>query len=238
MSHPIVSQLASQWFSEYSRLAYWIARQWCKRLLDYSARRYSADELAELAQDAVCRGYDRFAKRCATDICGQSERRQWVCQCVMRGVRDTIRSKSCFGSITDGVAVRDDAMNRFTRAHAGYVHGHDNEKQDALDQLHYQPVPHAVQQWELEQLAERELPDHLRLTAVYAACGLTQEQSAIIQGVTSRTVRKRLREAREYLAPELSIYAIVCDALRACMNQQDERNNEPAQPLLTESAAQ
>jgi hypothetical protein len=147
MSNPIVSQLASQWFAEYIPLAYWVARRWCQRLLDYSARSYSADELAELVQHAVCRGFDRFAKRCDQEICGQLERRRWVCLCVSRGARDAIRSKSRFGSITSGTAVRDDAMNRFTRVHAGFVHGQDGEKQDALEQVHYQPVPQPVQRW-------------------------------------------------------------------------------------------
>ena len=42
-----VSSLASQWFDEYVRLAYWIARRWSRRLLDSRARGYSADELEE-----------------------------------------------------------------------------------------------------------------------------------------------------------------------------------------------
>ena len=63
MSKSILSPLVAQWFDEYHRLAYWLARRWTKRLLDYRSRTISADELQELAQDAVCRGFDRFAKR-------------------------------------------------------------------------------------------------------------------------------------------------------------------------------
>ncbi len=82
MSHSIVSQLAAKWFVEYSRLAYWLGRRWSRRLLDYRGRRYSSDELEELAQDAVCRGYDRLVKRCQREVCGQSDRehKRWVCQ--------------------------------------------------------------------------------------------------------------------------------------------------------------
>lgn len=239
MSHLIVSELASKWFSDYSRLAYWVSNRWCKRFLNCSSRDYSADELAELVQDAVCRGYGRFLKRCTTDICGQSERKRWVCQCTMHGVRDAIRSKSSFGSITDGAAVRDDIMNRGVRAKPGFVHGNDDEKQNAIDQVDYQPVTHAVQQWELELLAERELPSHLRDTAVYAACGLSQQQSALLQEVTSRTVRNRLREIREYLSPQTNVYATICGALLACLNDGNSKGDEPLiQTLSVELAAQ
>ena len=64
-----VSGLASQWFDEYSRLAYWLARRWSRRLLACRARSCSADELEELAQDAVCRGFDRFANPLGTVAC-------------------------------------------------------------------------------------------------------------------------------------------------------------------------
>ena len=168
-----LSGLFSQWFTEYGRLAYWVARRWSWRLLNRYARDYTPDELEELAQDAIARGFDRFAKRCAKSVCGESDRKKWVCQCVIRGARDAIRAKSCFGSISDGVVVRDDAMNRYKRVAPGFVHGDDSEKQDALEAVHYSPVVYAVQRWELEELVNRELPAHLRPTALYAAIGLT-----------------------------------------------------------------
>jgi len=164
MSDSTLSQLVAQWFNEYHRLAYWLARRWARRSLAYRARRYSANELEELAQDAVCRGFDRFAKRCQREVCGLSDRKRWVCQCVIKGALDAVRSKSRFGSITEPVAVRDDAMNRCQRVDAGFSHGTDNEKQDALAQASYAPIDHPVQRWELEQLVERELPAHLRAT--------------------------------------------------------------------------
>jgi hypothetical protein len=204
MSHSIVSGLASQWFDEYARLAYWLGKRWSRRLLDYRSRAYSASELEELAQDAVCRGYDRFVKRCYREVCGQSDRKRWVCQCVIKGPRDAVRSKSRFGSISSHVAVRDDVMNRCQRVNPGFAHGDDNEKQDALEQVGFVPINHVVQRWELEQLVERELPAHLRLTALYAACGLAQEQSAILQGVTTgrrqRDNALRIRLPCQYIA--------------------------------------
>jgi DNA-directed RNA polymerase specialized sigma24 family protein len=221
-----LSELAAQWFDEYSRLAYWLGRRWSRRLLDYRSRAYSASELDELAQDAVCRGYDRFAKRCKREVCGQSDRKRWVCQCVIKGARDAVRSKSRFGSISSHVAVRDDVMNRCQRTNP-FAHGDYSEKQDALEQVGYLPINHAVQRWELEQLVERELPAHLHLTALYAACGLTQGQSAILQGVTARTVRNRLGEIRAILWPQSNVYAVICEALLTCL---DKPHN--AQPLL------
>ena len=235
MSHSMVSELAQQWFAEYLRLGYWLARHWSYRLLHYSARYCSRDELEELAQDAVCRGYDRFVKRCAKQLCGQSDRRKWVCQSVVFGVRDAVSAKSCFGSISSGVAVRDDAMNRFQRVKPGFVHGDDDEKQDALERVDYTPVAYAVQRWEVEELVERELPEHLRPTAIYAAFGLTQEDSAILQGVTDRTVRNRLREIREYLDPTWNIYGIIGAALIACLDRPAKREGQPLLPFLADA---
>jgi DNA-directed RNA polymerase specialized sigma24 family protein len=218
MSHSTVSQLAAQWFDEYHRLAYWLARRWAQRLLAYRGRSYSANELEELAQDAVCRGFDRFVKRCCREVCGASDRKRWVCQCVTKGAFDAVRFKSRFGSITSPVAVRDDVMNRCQRVDTGFTHGSDNEKQDALTQVSYSPIDHPVQRWELEQLIECELPARMRATAIYAACGLTQEQSAILQGITDRTIRSRLTEIRESLCPQDDVCAIICEALQECLD--------------------
>jgi RNA polymerase sigma factor (sigma-70 family) len=205
--------LASQWFAEYDRLAYWVSRRWVVRLLAYRSRYPSADELAELAQDAVCRGFDRFAKRCQGELCGASDRKRWVCQCVIRGARDAIRAKSTFGSVTCATAVRDDVMNRCQRVTPSCTHGSDSEKRDALEFVRDEPIPFPVQRWELEQLIDSELPSELRQTALYAACGLTQAQSAVLQGVTDRTVRKRLAEIARHLRPAHNAYATVCQAL-------------------------
>ena len=39
-----LSQLAAQWFDEYHRLAYWLARRWSQRCLDYRSRGYCPPE--------------------------------------------------------------------------------------------------------------------------------------------------------------------------------------------------
>ncbi len=204
MSQSIVQELCCQWFDEYSRLAYWIARRWCRKLQDYRGRAYSANALEELAQDAVCRGYDRLVKRCSRDGAPIGrDRKRWLCQCVYRASFDACRAKSSFGSISSHVVVRDDAMNRCQRVSLGS--GDDSEMRDALEQIGYVPVVYACQRWELEQLVSRELPVHLHATAIYAACGLTQDQSATLQGVSARTIRNRLRELRHYLDPSISV---------------------------------
>ena len=219
MSDSTLSQLVAQWFNEYHRLAYWLARRIAQRLLAYRGRSYSANELEELAQDAVCRAFDRFAKRCQREVCGLSVRKRWVCQCVIKSAFDAARSKSRFGSISARASVRDDVMNRCQRVDNGFTHGTDNEKQDALAHVSYAPIDHPVQRWELEQLVTRELPAHLRLTALYAACDLTQDQSAILQGVTDRTIRTRLTEIRNLLCPQSNVYAVICEALQECLDK-------------------
>ncbi len=236
MNQSNLSGLFSQWYAEYIGLAYHVARRTCQRLMYRKSLDFSANDLQELAQDAVVRGYDRFAKRCARHVCGKSDRKAWVGQCVVRGARDAIRSKSRFGSISSPVAVRDDAMNRFNRVRPGFVHGTDNEKQTALELVHYEPLPCAVQRWELEELVERELPAHLRLTGLYAALGLTQDASGILQGVTDRTIRNRLRDIRNHLNPDANIYAIICAALLACMDK-PHRQGQTLLPFLADALA-
>ena len=83
----------------------------------------------------------------------------------------------------------------------------------------YTPVVYACQRWELEELISRELPARLHSTAIYATCGLIQEQSAILQGVTARTVRSRLAEIRKVLDPQSNVYAIIYEALLSCLDK-------------------
>jgi len=127
-------------------------------------------------------------------------------------------------------------MNRFNRVRPGFVHGTDNERQDALEQVGYVPLPCAVQRWELEELVERELPPNLRLTGLYAALGLTQDASGILQGVTDRTIRNRLRDIRNHLNPDGNIYAIVCAALQACMDK-PRKQGQSLLPILADALA-
>lgn len=217
MSHATTSKQVSQSFAEFAPLAYWIARRWAGRFLERSARRDPDACLEELAQDAVCRAYNRFARRCAKQDCPPDQRRAWIGQSVMRAIRDALRARSRFGSVTCPSAVRDDVTNRCLRVELGY-HGCANDGQHAtMEDVQDQPAAQDVQRWELERVAQRELPAELRPTAIYAACGLTQAESAALQGVTDRTVRNRLREIRQYLDPSVNPYAVVCAALRECL---------------------
>ena len=69
---------------------------------------------------------------------------------------------------------------------------------------------YAVQRWELEELAERELPFHLRQTSLYAACGLTQEQLAFDAGISRNYVS--LLELNEK-SPTVDLLLRLCGAM-------------------------
>ena len=71
---------------------------------------------------------------------------------------------------------------------------------------------YAVQRWELEELAERELPFHLRQTSLYAACGLTQEQLAFEAGISRNYVS--LLELNEK-SPTVDVLLGLCWAMDA-----------------------
>jgi hypothetical protein len=209
MSESTTNVLARTWFDEFIRLAYWIGRKWTKRLLESRGVSCAASELEEYAQDAVCRGFDRFAK-IVRKVRGL-DRKKRVCQCMVRACQDAVRNRSRFGSISEPAAIRDDATARFRRVRPSALHGTDEER-DYLD-VEYAPVGHEVQQWEVAQLAEKYIPEPLRQTAIFAAMGLCQADSAVLQHVTDRTVRNRLREIREYLDPMANPYAVIAYAL-------------------------
>jgi DNA-directed RNA polymerase specialized sigma24 family protein len=234
IASPVVRELAAEWFNEYIRLAYWIGRTWTRRLLDWQGKEYAASDLEEYAQDAVARGYERFLKRCAKSICGKSDRKKWVCQCMVRACQDALRNKSRFGSVSDRYAVRDDATNRFCRVRPAARHGTDEER--AYLDPEYFPVQHPVQQWELREVV-RCLPEHLQDTAVYAAIGLTHADSALLQGCCERTVRNRLSEIREILDPTPNVYAIIVDALLCCMDKPRGRDGQRLLPILQTALA-
>jgi RNA polymerase sigma factor (sigma-70 family) len=192
------NEVVAQWFAENHRLAYWMAWKWCQRLLDSQGRFMAEDELAEVVQDAVCRGYDRFTKRCAANVCGESDRKNWMCQCMIYAARDAVRTKSSFGSVSDSVAIRDDLMNRRARVNLESPRG-DDEAQDALEQVPYQPVQPEIQRWEVQAVADRELPADLADACTLMATGLTQAQAGLLLGVTAHTIRNRLRAAQRHL---------------------------------------
>ena len=211
MSERIANGVFGQWFSEYIRLAYWVGRRTVWRRLTRQGRDFTTDDIKELAQDAVSRGFDRFAKRCRQTLPGMDNRKSWVCQCVIRGACDATRNRSRFGAISDRSAIAADAMNRFRRVRPSGRHGTDEER-EFLD-VEYVPVVPVVQRWEVEELVDKWLPEHTRQTAVYAAMGFSQPDSALLQRCSERTVRNRLKDIREYLDPSVNWYAVLCCAL-------------------------
>lgn len=209
MSQSTVNVLARKWFEEYARLAYWIGRRWTRRLLDWRGHDYAASDLEELAQDAVARGYDRFCK--VQNKVRGVDRKKWVCRCMVRACQDAVRAKSRFGNPSDPVAIRDDATNRKRRVRPSARHGSDSER-EYLD-VEYIPVVPIVQRWEVEELVDKWLPEHTRKTAIYAAMGFSQPESALLQGCSERTIRNRLQDIREHLDPSVNWYAVLCSAL-------------------------
>ena len=195
----------SQCFEEHKRLAYWLARHWTARLLAHRGRFVSAELLEELAQDAVCRGFSRLI-RCEAK---PENPKAFMCSAITYGALDALRAKSTFGSISESAAIRGDAMNRFVRVTT------DNDgARDLLDGIASESKPMPATRCEIEFVADRELPEHLRATAVHAAIGLTQSDSAKIQGATVRTVGRRIAEVRRYLNPSPNAYAAVVEALQ------------------------
>ncbi len=211
MCERIANGVFGQWFSENIRLAYWLARRTVVRSLVRKGLDTAASNVEELAHDAVCRGFDRFAKRCAKELPSLDNRKRWMCQCVFRGACDATRNRSRFGAVSDRSAIAADAMNRFRRVRPMGRHGTDNER-EYLD-VEYVPVVPEVQRWEVEELADKWLPKHTRKTAVYAAMGFSQPESALLQDCSERTVRNRMKDIREYLDPSVNIYAVLCSAL-------------------------
>ena len=215
MSERSVNGVFSQWFSEYIKLAYWVGRRFVRRRLDRKGSNYSASDVKELAQDAVCRGFDRFAKRCWKGLPAADDRKRWVCQCVVRGAFDATRNRSRFGSVSAPAAIRDDATARFRRIRPAARHGSDSER--ALLEPEYRPCPPIVTPEEVTQAADSLLPKaEWRLLAVLKANqDLDNEQLAKLYGCTSRTIRSRFIEIKEYLDPSLSWVWKIAQGLEA-----------------------
>ncbi len=205
MSKSTVLDLASQWFGEHTKLAYWIAG---KELTNQvRARGMKHYEMDELMQDTVARAYGRFVARCEKRIPKPDERKDWVATCVQFAVKDTIRNKSTFGYDleSDRYAVRSDATSQLRRT-------------ELTAEPHTPPDTHPIEDWEIQRVVEREgIPKRLQATALNAAMGLTQRASARRQGVHERTIRNRLRDIREHLSPNVipNAYATIVAALQA-----------------------
>jgi DNA-directed RNA polymerase specialized sigma24 family protein len=197
-------------------LAYFLARKRVIAHLVRSGVEALPDRVAELAQDTVCRAYDKYGKRCSkSPPADDATVRKYVVQCTVYAARDACRSKSTFGSVSSPTAIQNDAFHRYKRTRPDGIHGTDEER--ALLDPPEQPVSQEAQGWEVRKIAEDNLPPELVDTAVFAATGIDQELSAKAQGCTSRTIRNRLAQIRGILDPRTNIYAVIVSALRDCM---------------------
>jgi hypothetical protein len=100
-------------FSQHIRLAYWIARKWTRGINACQGVFLTTDELCELTQDAVCRSWDRFSRRCESGLPSDEEMaKDWLCQCTLYAARDTVRRKSAFGTESSPSQIRGDIYQR------------------------------------------------------------------------------------------------------------------------------
>jgi DNA-directed RNA polymerase specialized sigma24 family protein len=209
-------RIARDVFQAHVGLVYAIARKWCPKILARLGKHIPPDEIQETIQDAVCRALNAMLQRCDRQLPKLPERKAWVAQCAMSGVKNACKTARRFGNPAPQAGYVDAMARRGSPEIGAFRHGLDAERQSVLEQVHYVPVEYGVQRWEVEELLQRErLPEHLHKTALYAAMGLTQADSALLQGVTDRTIRNRLQEIRQYLNPSSpNVYSVVVEALR------------------------
>ena len=160
-------------------------------------------EMEELVQDGVCRACGSFLSRCEERLPDVEERKDWVVQCAIFATKRACVAKTTFGNPEPKTGYVD-AMDR-----RGSFRPESDEDWygDALEAVHNQPVEYEVQRWEIEELLEREhVPLKLRKTAVYAAMGISQEESALLQGCCTKTVQNRMSELQEYFNPAYAVF--------------------------------
>ena len=197
-------------------LVYAVAARAVSRQLSRQQRTVPPVELQELIHDAVCRGFGSFVNRCDKGLPKLADRKAWVCQCVVSGAKNACKTARRFG---DPAPFRGyvDALNRRGGLEPrGFWHATDAERSDALEQMHYVPVQYEAQGWEIMQLLKSQnVPEHLHTTALAAAMGFSQADSAELQKCTERTVRNRLTELRDWFNPSWNPnpYAVICSAL-------------------------
>lgn len=214
--------IAQEVFAQHVNLVYAIARKWCPRMLARLGKDVPPVELDEYVQDAVCRALNGFLQRCDKGLPKVQDRKAWICQSCMSGVKNACKTARRFGNPAPFPSYVD-ALNRRGSLPRGFCHGTDCERGDALEQVQYEPVEYGVQRWEVEELLERErLPEHLHKTALYATMGISQGDSGKLQGCTDRTIRNRLAEIRQHLNPscERNVYVLVVETLKGLIDQQ------------------
>jgi DNA-directed RNA polymerase specialized sigma24 family protein len=210
------AQIGREVFANNVKLVYSIARKWCPRMLAWRGVYVAPAELDEYVQDAVCRAYGNFMQRCERSLPAVSERRAWVGQCAMSGVKNATKTARRFGNPVPQPGYID-AMNRRGNSRGlSFRHGSDEERRKALESIPCREEnPSPAEPKELLALLDREgLKAELRDTAFYAMIGLSTEQSGQLQGVTDREVRYRLQEIREYLNPNANPYYVIVSALK------------------------
>jgi RNA polymerase sigma factor (sigma-70 family) len=216
-------------FSQHIRLAYWIARKWTRGIKACQGVFLTTDELEELTQDAVCRGWDRFSRRCESGLPSDEEAgKEWLCQCCLYAARDTVRRKSAFGTESTPAQIRGDAYQRFQREGRN---------------LRYVPQlakPESPDDADLRAFVDQELAElspKLRDVAYQLALGHKHAAIANDLGISERTVRNRRKAVREHLAPSPNIYATIVAALEACLEKPYRRDGQPLSPILEAALA-
>ncbi len=183
---------AREWFSEYTTLAYWIARKWTRGINACRGVFLSYEEWEEVSQDTVCNGWDRFAKRCENGLpSDKDEAKAWIAQCCLYAARDAVDARSTFGRVSSRYAIRDDCWQRRERV-AG-----DLEREES------KPETESCDDAKLRAFVDRELAElspKLRDTAYGLALGHKQTAIANDLGITTATVRNRRQAIRDYLA--------------------------------------
>jgi DNA-directed RNA polymerase specialized sigma24 family protein len=229
MSKSTKNLSARVWFSQFATLAYWIARKWTRGIKACQGVFLTTDELEELTQDAVCRGWDRFSRRCESGIPSDEETaKEWLCQCSLYAARDTVRRKSAFGTESTPAQIRGDAYQRFQREGRNLRYVPQRGKPEFSDDT------------DLRAFVDRELAElspKLRDVAYQLALGHTHVTIASDLGIAERTVRNRRKAIREHLAPTPNVYATIVAAVEACRDKPRKRNSQPLSPILEAALA-
>jgi RNA polymerase sigma factor (sigma-70 family) len=198
---------ARELFSQHIRLAYWICRKWTRGIRACQGVFLTTDELEELTQDAVCRGWDRFSRRCDSGLPSDEEiAKEWLCQCCLYAARDAVRRKSTFGTESTPAQIRGDAYQRFQREGRNLRYVPQRGKPEFSDDADLR----AFVDQELAELSPK-----MRDVAYRLATGMKPGKVAAELGIARRTVTYRRSVIRDHLAPSPNIYATIVAALQA-----------------------
>jgi hypothetical protein len=178
----------------YERLVMWLVRRNVMKqraLLGRGYDPYVEDEVA----DGVANAWERWAR-----IPGRKCDKRVLANCAIFAGRDAVRRPVAAGNLPAS-----DAMRHLERPPRRKRHGTDEEV-SYLDGEPDKSVPEYEYRAALENLCAewREIGDCL-------LHGLTREQTAIVCGVSERTVRRRIADMQEFIRPNW--YKIIVDTL-------------------------